>query len=519
MTWPTATIDAVERRIDSTTRWVVDGRLIPLRAAWRDNTWVRWRLPLLLTFVVVIGYLWVFISLSYVRHHHFGSFDYDLGMYDHGIWQLSRGRGFMTVRGMHIFGHHANIGYLLFVPAYWLGAGPHFLNIMNVVGVTAVAWPVYLLGRFHLRSRWAGFWLVVAYLFHFSPQWKIQETFHAESMAAPFLVGAFYLASRKRWGWYWFCIVGALIWKEDVALFVTMLGFVVWFLYGERRTGIKTILAGVAWFAVATQLFIPAFAEGAAVYDGLFGELGGSAREVVTNSIRHPTMLGQHLHDHGAIDGAVELMLPYGLISVANPLVALMGIPQHVINFASIQNFTWDLRWHYAFFPYLAFMLAAFRTAVTRRTVVAWALIFVMVSGVYLTREQGIGPWASGNYYSGWWPLTDNPRNEAIRDVLEEVPDDAVVSAPYFMVPHLSHREHVYTFPNPWHASNYGVAGVPAPPDPDTVDILLADEAQVCPDSPDPQPDCALWQGIIASPDFEEAARSDQIVMYRRVTE
>ena len=33
------------------------------------------------------------------------------------------------------------------------------------------------------------------------------------------------------------------------------------------------------------------------------------------------------------------------------------------------------------------------------------------------------------------------------------------MSADYNLVPHLAHRELVYTFPNPWLSSNYGIGG------------------------------------------------------------
>jgi hypothetical protein len=315
------------------------------------------------------------------------------------------------------------------------------------------------------------------------------------------------------------CVVGALIWKEDVALAVIMLGFLVWLMYKDRRQGWATIVVGVVWFVVATQLFMPLFHEGEAVYDGLFGELGSTSSEVVSNSVRNPTMVGEALYEHDAQGGAVELMAPYGFASVASPHVLTLGIPQHVVNFASIQNFTWDLRWHYAFLPYLAVLLAAIRTVVTRsKRSIAWAIIAVMVVGVFITREQGVGPWASGNYYGGWWPHTDSPRNDALRGALDVVPDDADVSAPYFVVPHLSHREGIYTFPNPWRSSNYGVAGLPEPPDPSVIDYLVGDELGVCPlDTDGTEPDCELWTSIVGSEDFEEAYREGTVVVYKRV--
>src|SRR5262249_40167475 len=155
----------------------------------------------------------------------------------------------------------------------------------------------------HLRSDWAGLILAAVFLFHFIPQWMIQETFHPENIAAPALLGAFYFASVQQWKWYWWCVAFALIWQEDVAVYVLMMGLVVVILYRARRVGFGTMLLGAAWFLFTTRLVIPAFSPSGAVYDSLFGALGPTATDVVLNSIKHPTLFGRTLAEHKAEDG------------------------------------------------------------------------------------------------------------------------------------------------------------------------------------------------------------------------
>jgi uncharacterized membrane protein len=498
---------------------------VRMQSWWATQNFLRSVLPLLLVVGVTLAYFVQFELLVWQRHANFGSLDYDLGMYDQGIWQLAHGRSFMTIRGMDVFGHHANLGYLLFVPFYWLGAGPQFLDFVNTLGVVAVAWPVYLLGRFHLKSRWAGFWLVIAYLGHFAPQWKIQETFHPESIAAPLIVGAFYLATRGRWRGYWWCVFGALIWKEDVSLVVFVLGFLVFFMFKDRWRGLLTIAAGTVWFIVATKLFMPMFQQSGAVFDNLFGSLGANVNEVAWNSIRDPTRLGQVLYEHKAQQGALDLMKPYGYTGIVSPHVLMLGVPQHVINFASLQTFTEDLRHHYAFFPYIAVLLASIRTVVTRRRVaICWALIAVMVGGVLLTRNEGIGPWST-QYHMGDWGSIDSStpagraqiqHNQDLSSMMEKIPDDARVSTLFYMVPHLSHREYIYKFPNPWIGLSYGVNGIPKPPNPDTIDTLLVDELDVCPPDKPASDNCRLYRSIVDSGQFRQVERKDDLVLWRR---
>src|SRR5262245_44525610 len=79
------------------------------------------------TWIVTFGVLVV------RRHHGFWDVDFDMGIQDQSIWLLAHGRGFMTVRGLQVFGHHATPAYYLLVPAYWLGAGPDVLNVFQVV--------------------------------------------------------------------------------------------------------------------------------------------------------------------------------------------------------------------------------------------------------------------------------------------------------------------------------------------------------------------------------------------------
>jgi hypothetical protein len=61
-----------------------------------------------------------------------------------------------------------------------------------------------------------------------------------------------------------------------------------------------------------------------------------------------------------------------------------------------------------------------------------------------------------------------------VRDALKLVPAGAGVSATYNLVPHLTHRVHIYEFPNPWVPTNWGANGE-NPPDPETADYLVLD--------------------------------------------
>ena len=82
-----------------------------------------------------------------------------------------------------------------------------------------------------------------------------------------------------------------------------------------------------------------------------------------------------------------------------------------------------------------------------------------------------------GDSYNVWARPT--PRHDAMREALKLVPADASVTATYTLLPHLSHREQIYDWPNPWVPSYWGNDDGFRLPDPATIDYIVLDQTQV----------------------------------------
>jgi hypothetical protein len=194
---------------------MIPSRFQPVEA-WRALV-ERVGYPRLLLALAMIVWGWIFAVHVYYRHIRFGTFDFDLGIYDQLMWLFSHGEGFLTVRGLPAFGHHLNFGMLLFVPFYWLGAGPNFLNIVMVAALMLGAVPVFLAAQHHLKSQWLALPVAVAFLLHFSNQWLLWETFHPDVLAMTPMLFAYLYALRERWLPFALWLTLAVSWKEDVA--------------------------------------------------------------------------------------------------------------------------------------------------------------------------------------------------------------------------------------------------------------------------------------------------------------
>jgi uncharacterized membrane protein len=119
-----------------------------------ESGWIRTTLPRCLLLGFVSSFALVYGPLVHLRQDRFGSFSFDMAIFDQATWLIAQGdRLFMSIRGLDVLGHHANMGLWLVAPFYRLGAGPHFLNAMQVGSLALGAIPVFLIARERLKNE------------------------------------------------------------------------------------------------------------------------------------------------------------------------------------------------------------------------------------------------------------------------------------------------------------------------------------------------------------------------------
>jgi uncharacterized membrane protein len=458
--------------------------------------------------VLVLGTAaWVvaFSILVHYRVSRFSAFDFDMGIYDQGVWLLARGRMFSTVRGLPILGHHANVNLFLFAPFSWVGlATPTFLSNVQTLSLGLGAVAVFLIARFRLGQPWLAVALAFAYLAHPSLQWMTWELFHPDAMAILPLLFAYYFSIRKQWRLFAVVLGLALLWKEDVALVAFLMGLLI-ALRGDRRAGLVTAGAAAVWFLIATRVLIPSLHDEGPFYADFYGDLGDSTTEIAFNIVRHPGRTWRHLDDANAIHYIGDVFSPYGYTSFLAPTVVLLGVPQGLLNLLSVQSFTYDDHYHYVAMPLTAVTLAMIEgLALVRRWRPGLATFLVaFVFGCAMLNTGLRGTSAFSRDYERVWPLHPDGRQASKEAAVDAVPDDAAVSATYQLVPALTHRAEIYSFPNPWRTVNWAVRGEGAR-NPDRVDVLAIDRQVLGPED-QALVDCLLDRAVFR-PVFDEQA-------------
>ena len=409
--------------------------------------------------VTLAVFVLVFVAATWTVHDRFGTYGFDLGIYDQATWLLSRGRApFVTVRGLDLFGQHAAYIMVLVAPLYRLWADPRLLLLLQVLFLALPAVVVYRLGGRHLGHPAAGLAVAVAYLAYPGVQWAISWQFHPEALAAGLLALALLAADRRRWRAMALCLALAALCGEEVGLIVAGFGLLL-VTGGHRLVGWRTAGAGLAWFLVATYVLVPLHAGRVTrLFETDYG-IAGTGPWGLVRAL--PTMAGHALQTGLANDGLSYLLLVF-LPLLGLPLLAprwlLPVAPPLLLNLAAVQPEHHQLRFHYlaTAAPLLAAGAVAGLAVIrsTRRPLLAPLLVLLVVVAGFTSWRYGPAPWAHDPV-----AVAAGPADQARRQALALIPEGAPVSAQYNLVPHLGHRDEVYEFPNPFRAVNWGLAG------------------------------------------------------------
>ena len=406
----------------------------------------------------------VFTAATWTAHARFGTYGFDVGIYDQGTWLLSRARApFVTVRGLDLLGQHAAYIMALIAPLYRVWADPRLLLLLQVLFLALPAVVLYRLGGRHLGHPAAGLAVAVAYLAYPGVQWAISWQFHPEAIAAGLLALAIAAADQRRHGRMALWLALAALCGGELGLVVAGFGLLL-VAGGRRAVGWRTAGAGVAWFLLATYLLAPLHAGRVTrLFETDYGIAGTGPRALLASLA---TMAGHAMQTGLANDGLFYLLLVF-LPLLGLPLLAprwlLPVAPPLLLNLAAVQPEHHQLRFHYlaTAAPLLAAGavagLAVVRSA--RRQWLAPLLVLLVVVAGFTSWRYGPAAYARD-------PVTipAGPTDQVRREALALVPDGAPVSAQYNLVPHLGHRVEVYEFPNPFRAVNWGLDGDEHPP-------------------------------------------------------
>ncbi len=417
----------------------------------------KWDRGLIVVFIIIAAYCALFITLTLLRYANFRASNLDTAIFSQVIWLMSRFKApFSTIRGTNLYGDHFAPILVLLVPLYWIkGNVPALLTVQTIV-ISLGALPLYLLARDKLSSRPVAVAVSAAFLIYPATQFLNLFDFHPEAIGLTCLLFAFLAIDRKKFGWFYATCFLAAMCKEDMVLAVLVLGILVYFLY-DKRAGKIVAFSSLLYFVVVVLFLLPAFAPAGYQYSSRLGQFGKSPTEALKNMIIHPRHTIEVLATRTNLRYILDLLLPVAFLAAFAPVYLLPALPAFAINIISDfgPQHTIGFQYTAAIIPFV-FIAAIFGLRRIKKWLeggfraklalgaVAWIMLLcVLGANIYYGPSPVSGGWRSSAY-------TSDAHIDAIRKGLALIPNNASVSAQVFLLDHLSEREKLYMFPEPY---------------------------------------------------------------------
>ena len=301
----------------------------------------------------------------------------------------------------------------------------------------------------------------VVYLMYAPIQWIAWANFHPEALVITPMLFAWWFATRRTGAGASSPSAVALSTREDAALAVFMIGFVLlvtdWRSADATRSttglAIGDLAIGVVWYLICMRLVIPHFNRGQQPFyiEYFYGNYGASIAEIVRDddartrpgrARRHPARPLRFYRDLAPAVGRAAARLA--------PLQLPMALPQMLASVIGLSPYARMIRYQYTAMMIAPIVIAAIEGAALAVAVTgSCGGADSVAAGVHVRDATSPGRRRRSAPTTTWRGRSRTPRHELIRQAMKLVPDDASVTATYGILPHLSHREQIYDWPNP----------------------------------------------------------------------
>ncbi|MCB9569018.1 MAG: DUF2079 domain-containing protein [Myxococcales bacterium] len=434
----------------------------------------RW-LPITLVTAIFAAYSALLSRFALIDHRNIWTQFFDLGIYDNILWHTLHGDflgSSVIAYGKHWAAHFDPILALL-VPFYALAPNAETLLIIQAIWLGSAVFPIYLLARDRLQSRWIGVALALALALHPALHGVNMFDFHSLALAIPLMCWAVYLVDRRSW-LLWPALALLLACREDMALLACFIG--AYALLGRRlRVGLGIIAGSIAYLAFVKLAVMPDAAllmqadntySYASFYSEMIPRPEEGVRGLVLSLVTNPIYALGVLCKEEKLIFMIQLLLPLAFLPLFAGRARILWLyGMAFIGLASRPHvFALNFQYSAVLFPMLFAAtpqaLAKIGESPRLRTLGidgtrarAAAVAAILAASTLVSWKFGVLV-ENTAFKAGWQPLTRDPdaklrlRADRTREMVAKIPADAAVSASSEIGPQLSNRERIYRWPD-----------------------------------------------------------------------
>lgn len=213
-------------------------RLIQVFAS--DRFWFR----LIILWIVVLAIL--YSSLSVLRHVHFQSGAFDLGVFDQAVWQYSHFLyPYNTIKDRLILGDHFTLTLPLLSFLYWIWDNVKILLIFQAVFISFSTIAIYKITRIRKFSSFVCFCISVIYSIFWGIQFAVYFDFHPILIGVGLFTWLLYFLEAKKKKLFILTLILVLLTQEDMGFALAAVGIIYFFRKNFRKVSFLFICIGI----------------------------------------------------------------------------------------------------------------------------------------------------------------------------------------------------------------------------------------------------------------------------------
>ncbi|MCP4523282.1 MAG: DUF2079 domain-containing protein [Candidatus Gracilibacteria bacterium] len=392
------------------------------------------------------GFFLLLNFLTFSKHLNFHSSGFDLGIFDQVVYKYSNGvfpasssiREISNIEGDHF---HPILGlYALFYKIY---ASPLTLIFIQNLAFILGGLGIYKIAKYKLNIPIIGFGVVFLYLIFKGNINALFFDFHPIVVAVSLFPWLFYYSIKKKWLIYFLLLIPILLSKENLSLYIVFFGIYQFFIQKEKTVGLITFVIGITYFYLSMNIFLPAMGGGGKYWS--YDLIGENPKDFIMNTFLHPIQFIQVLFDSIKKVSTYLHHLGSGGYLLFTPIIIFL-IPSYAQKFLSSREEFWTLNFHYSIDVYWVIALGIiFSFAYIRKRFPQKHIDIYIFLGVFIFCNSFI----INLHNSKLLQLSYKLENlNTLKQVMNTLPKNISISTQNNIVPHFSHNNDVFIFPN-----------------------------------------------------------------------
>lgn len=453
----------------------------------RAIAWLREKIPIFVKkhgpwIIVILGALFYacFFSFFALRWHwKLKTSVFDLAINDNLMYGGLVGQFFQSPvvfpeNPGRYFGAHAKIGGYAFLPLYALYPRAETLIVLqsSLLGFTAIP-------LFAFAKRWVSNWMAVLIAVCFLCYHPMHAANFHEVKYVPiatfFVMSVIYAADAKRWVLLVLAFIPGVLMREDMPIGFATIGLVL-LLSGHRpKVGLVMAALSITWFVVLRFGLMPL--AGSWWFPKMYKDLWAPGEKgfgsVVKTLLSNQLFVFTTMQSERKLIYLQHILVPLAFLPLRRPWLWAAFIPGFIMTLLTTDykptitySFQYVMHWTPYVFVAVPLALASIERqtkdhAKTRAHAALAAMVFTTAVLSFNYGAYGMREGFKGGFVHIKFDYTDEERKRyaALRELIDQIPEDASVAATEKVGPHVSNRKTMHSMRKGPNGADYILAG------------------------------------------------------------